>query len=149
MRLTLTKNALIGLYNGDRLQKTNLYSGDEMTRDTQDDLLILYQLLNEYILFLDNRIDLQIEEVEKSFSKLNLDLLSTENAEYVVQAYKRHREESLDFKNTLVIMKRIIISLWSKYPNAIRFYSRKEYTKNLQDHKKMIEEILYQLGKYG
>ena len=120
-----------------------------MTRDTQDDLLILYQLLNEYILFLDNRIDLQIEEVEKSFSKLNLDLLSTENAEYVVQAYKRHREESLDFKKTLVIMQKMIVSLWNKYPNGIRFYSRKEYTENLQDHKKMIEDILYQLGKYG
>ena len=120
-----------------------------MTRDSQDDLLISYQLLNEYIVFLDNRINLQLEEIEKSFSKLNLDLLSAENAEYVVQAYKRHHEESMDFKNTLVIMQKIIISLWSKYPNAIRFYSRKEYTRNLQDHKKMIEEILYQLSKYG
>ena len=120
-----------------------------MTRDTQDDLLISYQLLNEYITFLGNRINLQLEDIEKSFMKLNLDLLSPADAEYVVQVYKRHCEESTEFKNALIIMQKIIMSLWSKYPNAILFYSRKEYVRNLQEHTKMIETILDQLGKYG
>lgn len=120
-----------------------------MTRDTKDDLFISYQLLNDYITFLNNRIDLQLEDIEQSFSKLNIDLLSTKNKERVTQAYQMHREESMEFKNTLVIMQKTILSLWRKYPNAIRFYSRKKYSENLQEHKKMIEEILYQLGKYG
>lgn len=128
---------------------TNLHLGDEMTRNTKDDLLISYQLLNEYITFLVNRINQQLIEVEMSFSKLNLDLLSTEDAEYVVQTYKLHREESMEIKNTLALIQKIITNVWSKYPNAIQFYSRKEYTRNLQAHKKMIEEVLYQLSKYG
>ena len=128
---------------------TNLHLGDEMTRNTKDDLLISYQLLNEYITFLDNRINQQLIEVEMSFSKLNLDLFSTEDAEYVVQTYKLHREESMEIKNTLALIQKIITNVWSKYPNAIQFYSRKEYTRNLQAHKKMIEEVLYQLSKYG
>ena len=128
---------------------TNLHLGDEMTRNTKDDLLISYQLLNEYITFLVNRINQQLIEVEMSFSKLNLDLLSTEDAEYVVQKYKLHREESMEIKNTLALIQKIITNVWSKYPNAIQFYSRKEYTRNLQAHKKMIEEVLYQLSKYG
>ena len=120
-----------------------------MTRDTQDDLLISYQMLCKYITFLDNRLNLQLEDIEKSFLKLNLDLLSAEDAEYVVQAYTKHREESMEFKHALVIMQKNILDLWSKYPNVIRFYSRTKYSRNLQEHKKMIEEILYQLGKYG
>ncbi len=120
-----------------------------MTRNTQDDLLISYRLLNEYITFLDNRINLQLEDIETSFSKLNIHLLSTENTEFVVQAYKRHYKESMEFKRALVIIKKMFNSFWGKYPSTIRFYSRKEYTKNLQEHKKMIEGILYELGKYG
>ena len=120
-----------------------------MTRNTQDDLFIIYQLLIEYIEFLNNRIDLQLEDIEKSFMKLKLDLLSAEDTEYLVQEFKRHHAESMEFKNTLAIMQKIIISFWDKYPNAIRFYSRKEYVRNFQDHKKVIEDILYRLGKYG
>ena len=120
-----------------------------MTRDTKDDLFISYQLLNDYITFLDKRICLQLESIDQSFSKLNIDLLSGKNKEQVVQAYQRHREETIEFKNALVIMQRTIICLWDKYPNAIRFYSRKKYTEDLQEHKKRIEEILYQLSKYG
>lgn len=120
-----------------------------MTRDTKDDLFISYQLLNNYITFLNNRIDLQLEDIEQSFSKLSIDLLSAENKERVIQAYQRHREESMEFKNALVIMQKTILSLWRKYPNAIRFYSRKKYAEDLQEHKKIIEEILYRLSKYG
>ena len=39
--------------------------GGKMTRNTKDDLLISYQLFNEYITFLNNRLDLQLEEIEK------------------------------------------------------------------------------------
>ena len=120
-----------------------------MTRNTQDDLLISYQLLNEYMTFLDNRINLQLEDIEKSLQKLDLDLLPTEDAEYVIQAYKRHREESMEYKHALAIMQKIIVSFWSKYPNTIRFYSREQYARNLKEHKKLIDEILYQLTKYG
>ena len=120
-----------------------------MTRNTKDDLLISYQLFNEYITFLNNRLDLQLEEIEQSFLRLNMDLLSIENTEHVAQAYQRHREESMEFKNALIIMQKTIISLWSKYPNAISFYSREQYRRNLKEHQKRIDEILYELGKYG
>lgn len=120
-----------------------------MTRDTHDDLFISYRILNDYLAFLEYRINVQIESIENSFSKLHLDSLSAEDREYVFETYKRHHEDSKEFKNVITIIQRSITTLNDRYPNTIRFYSKNQYGKNLNDHKKVIEEIIYQLRKNG
>lgn len=118
-----------------------------MTRDTHDDLFISYQILNVYIGFLEHRINMQIENIGKSLSRLHPEALSNKDQEYIFETYKKHHEDSMEFKNMLTNIQRRITALNDKYPNVLHYYSRKQYADTLKEHKRIIEAEIYRLEK--
>lgn len=100
-----------------------------MTRNSQDDFFIAYQLFIAYIDFLEERLNAQTDIIQRTHKGLPLELLSSESREYIRENENGHMQSSKEFKDTLENVRKEIIQLFQKYPAAISLFTRENYKK--------------------
>lgn len=120
-----------------------------MTRNSQDDFFIAYQLFIAYIDFLEKRLNTQTDIILRTYKELPLELLSSESREYIQETRNRHTQSSEEFKDTLENIRKEITQLYQKHPVAISLFTRNNYKKNLSDHQMLICNRFNKLRKYG
>lgn len=119
-----------------------------MTRNSQDDFFIAYQLLIAYIDFLEKRLDTQIDMIQRTYKELPLESFSTESQEYIQASSNGHTQSSEEFKNTLAEIRKEIVQLYQKYPVTISLFSKNNYQKTLDTHRIIICNKFNELSKY-
>ena len=119
-----------------------------MTRDSLDDLFITYQILVQYIDFLDNRLEKQMEKIQNIYANIPLELLSSESKVYVQTDKKKRIKDIENFRKSLSRIRVQTIELYQKYPLKISKISRKQYENNLDEHQKKIISLFQELTKY-
>lgn len=119
-----------------------------MTRDSLDDLFIAYQILVQYIDFLDNRLEKQMEKIQNIYANIPLELLSSESKVYVQTDKKKRIKDIENFRKSLSRIRVQTIELYQKYPLKISKISRKQYENNLDEHQKKIISLFQELTKY-
>lgn len=120
-----------------------------MTRNSRDDFFIAYQLLVAYIDFLEKRLSNQTDIIQRTYTELPLESFSVESREYIQKSRDGHIQSSEEFKNMLAGIRKEIIRLYQKYPEAISLFSKNNYKNNLNSHRMIICNKLNELGKYG
>lgn len=120
-----------------------------MTRNSQDDLFIAYQLFIAYIDFLEKRLNTQTNIIQHTYKELPLELLSAESREYIQENGNGHIQSSEEFKDTLENIRKEIIQLYQKYPVTISLFARSDYQKNLNAHQMIVCNRFNELRKYG